>query len=117
MASAKVYQAALSNNRVKLERALPMSRLVTYLHPVGLMRDTNLSQKLNDPGRTDIQKAGILLNWLDAGLGIGNTASFEKFMRAMESFATDNGDDTVAFLLNELQKDLTREPGEPTSGL
>ena len=98
VASTMAYQTALDNNRVKLERALPMNRLVPYLHPVGLMGDTKISQELNS-NNTDAEKTRLFLNWLGQGISIGNTVSFDKFMKAMDNFAKDNRDDTVAFLL------------------
>ena len=100
------YQTALDNNRVNLEKLLPMHRLVPYLHPVGLMRDTEISQELNS-NKTDAEKTRLFLNWLGRGIRIGNTVSFDNFIKAMDNFAKDNGDDTVAFLLEGIQTDLS----------
>jgi len=100
------YQTALDNNRVNLENSLPMHRLVPYLHPVGLMGDTEISQELNS-NKTDAEKTRLFLNWLGRGIQIGNAVSFDNFIRAMDNFAKDNGDDTVAFLLKGIQNDLS----------
>jgi len=99
------YQTALRNNRVELEKALPMDGLVTYLHPVGLMKNVNISQQLDDRSRTNVEKARILLNWLDTALGVGDTTPFDKFMDAIGRYAKENSDSTVDKLLKALQKE------------
>ena len=92
-----------------------MDRLIPYLYPYGLMRDTQLAQEIA-AAKTDVEKTRKFLNWMKPGVTIlGVTDQFDQFIKAMDDFVKSTHDATVAFLLKSIKQDLTSQPkSEPT---
>ena len=100
-----VYYNAFEEHYKALEQGLPMDSLFSTLISAGLLRDTQLRQKI-DSAQGNTAKARFLLESMSSGLKIGSNKVFIKFVQAIKQYADESNDQTVKQLVENMCKDL-----------
>ena len=100
-----VYYNAFEKHYKILEQGLPMDSLFATLISAGLLRDTQLQQKI-ESAQGNTVKARFLLESMSSGLKIGNNEVFITFVKAIKQYADESNDQTVKQLVENMCKDL-----------